>query len=91
MKIEISKDNKQYIEQLKERGFKEIHNKTRNKNMITLTDVDVSDHVLVESERRPFKTFYPNYSCDTYRECHHCHKLYYWKSLAQHIRNIHLK
>ena len=91
MKIEISKDNKQYIEQLKERGFKEIHNKTRNKNMITLTDVDVSDHVLVKSERRPFRIFYPNYSSDTYRKCHHCNKLYYWKSLAQHIRSIHLK
>lgn len=91
MRIEISKDNKQYIEQLKERGFKQIISKRRNKNILCFTDVEVTQDVLVESGKRPFRTFYPNYSCDTYRECHHCHKIYYWKSLAQHIRNIHLK
>ena len=91
MRIEISKDNKQYIEQLKEKGFKQIHNKTRNKNILCFTDVEVTNDVLVDSERRCFKMFYPNYSCDTYRECHHCNKLYYCKSLAQHIRYIHLK
>jgi len=91
MIITISKDNIDYIQKLKEKGFKQIESKRRNKNMITLTDVEVSDNVLVKSERRPFRIFYPNYSSDTYRECHHCNKLYYWKSLAQHIRNIHLK
>ena len=91
MRIRIPKDNKQYIDQLKERGFKEIHNKTRNKNMILLTDVEVNDNVLVESERREFKTFYPNYFSDDYRECHHCHKIFNSRSIQRHIRNIHLK
>ena len=90
MIITISKDNTDYIQKLKEKGFKQIESKRRGKD-ITLTDVEVNDHVLVKSERRPFRTFYPNYSSNTYRECHHCHKLYYWKSLAQHIRSIHLK
>jgi hypothetical protein len=91
MRIEISSENVNYIQQLKERGFKQIISKRRNKNILCFTDVEVNDNVLVKSERRPFKTFYPNYSSDTYRECHHCNKLYYWKSLSQHIRNIHLK
>lgn len=91
MIITISNENKQYINQLKEKGFKQIESKRWNKNMITLTDVEVNDNVLVKSERRPFRIFYPNYSCDTYRECHNCRKTYHWKSLAQHIRNIHLK
>jgi hypothetical protein len=67
MRIEISSENVNYIQQLKERGFKQIISKRRNKNILCFTDVEVNDNVLVKSERRPFRIFYPNYSCDTYR------------------------
>ena len=91
MLITISKDNKQYIEELKKKGFKQIISKRRNKNILCFTDVEVNDHVLVDSERREFKTFYPNYFSDDYRECHHCHKIFNSRYIQQHIRNIHLK
>ena len=91
MLITISKENKQYIEQLKLKGFKQIESKIRNKNMITFTDVEATKDVLVDNERRPFKTFYPCYSSDNYRQCHHCQKILHWRYIQQHIRNIHLK
>jgi len=91
MLITISKDNKQYIEQLKEKGFKQIESKRRNKNMITFTDVEVNKDVLVDTERISFKTFYPTYFSNDYRECHHCHKIFNTRSIQQHIRKIHLK
>jgi hypothetical protein len=91
MLITISKDNKQYIEQLKEKGFKEIISKRRNKSNLTFTDVEVSKDVLVDNERISFKTFYPTYFSNDYRECHHCHKIFNTRSIQQHIRKIHLK
>jgi hypothetical protein len=91
MLITISKDNTDYIQKLKEKGFKQIESKRRNKNMITFTDVQVNKDVLVDNERKSFKTFYPNFFSDDYRECHHCHKIFNTRSIQQHIRKIHLK
>lgn len=91
MLITISKDNTDYIQKLKEKGFKQIESKRRNKNMITFTDVQVNKDVLVDNERMPFKTFYPTYFSNDYRECHHCHKIFNTRSIQQHIRKIHLK
>ena len=91
MIIQISSENVNYIQKLKEKGFKQIISKRRNKNILCFTDVEVINDVLVDSERREFKTFYPCYSSDDYRQCHHCHKILHWRYIQRHIRNTHLK
>ena len=53
MIIQISKDNIEYIEKLKLEGFKEIQSRVRNKNIVTLTDVEVDKFFLVDKNRLP--------------------------------------
>ena len=91
MKIQISKDNVEYIKKLKERGFRQIHNNTRNKNLLLFTDVEVHDYFLVKEGIPPYKKLLEDYSYSTKEICQYCNKLYHWKGLQQHIRKIHLK
>ena len=91
MKIQISKDNVEYIKKLKESGFRQIHNNTRNKNLLLFTDVEVDDYFLVKEGILRYKKLPANYSCNMREICPHCNISFHWKSLGNHIRKIHLK
>jgi len=84
MFITISKDNEQYIEKLKQRGFYQIMIKH---NFITLTDVVY--HELTKNGL-PCKKLFSKYDCTRYI-CEYCNKSYHCKYIQPHIRRVHLK
>jgi hypothetical protein len=91
MLISISSDNIEYIEKLKLEGFKEIQSRVRNKNMTTLTNIEVGPFFLVDKNRLPFKKNVNDYYDNSKKQCIHCNDYFHWRSLSAHIRKIHLK
>lgn len=91
MIISVPCENVDYIEKLKKQGFKEIQSRVRNKNMTTLTDVEVGPFFLVDENRLPFKKNVNDYYDNSKKQCIYCNGYFHWRSISAHIRKIHLK